>query len=148
MIQRYAACALAIIFIAGAATGCLKKAKPSVDSYEWSSGLREQIVTVVRDPSRAEQMLLVVDKIEEHIFELSDHTRKIGREYVKLNRDYNASREDYEALFARYEERMEPLTNALWRANHRLKEIATKEEWLKIAGEENSLFEKWDPGKI
>jgi hypothetical protein len=144
--NRYVTFGLALFVVASAVSGCIRKSKSSVDSFEYTSELRKGIVTEVHDEGRAEQMLLVVNEIEKNIFRLDAQTRDVGKEYARLNGDYNASREDFDALFARYQEDLEKLTNALWEARGRLKELATKEEWVNIADKEMSIFESWNPG--
>jgi len=139
--------ALAAVLIGGAMLGCskVKKPKSSVASYGWFADLREEIVTTVQDPYRAQQMLLIASDIEALVFALADKSESVGIEFEKLNIDYKTPRADFETLFQQYESDMKTFTEALWAARDDMKSIVTQEEWTAIADEQDAFYEKWSP---
>lgn len=108
------------------ATGCQLFGSDSDDPM---GALREQVAATVNDEERAAAMMLVVDKIDDKLREISDVVAGDSREAEALFADYDSTRAEFETLFARSVRERRRLQKSLLELHVEFKSHLDDDEW-------------------
>ena len=110
-------------------SGCSMFGGDSTDPIE---NLREQVRAVVTDPTRAQDMLATVDRIDRLLIESADILADAARQERWLFADYDSTPRDYEKLFMEASRERQRLQQTILAAHLEFKSIATLGEWQAI----------------
>ena len=110
-------------------SGCSMFGGDSTDPIE---NLREQVRAVVTDPTRAQDMLATVDRIDQLLVESADILADAAQQERRLFADYDSTPRDYEKLFMEASRERQRLQQTILAAHLEFKSIATPGEWQAI----------------
>jgi len=124
-----------------AVSGCAHHKKPSVATYPWFSSLRENVVTVVPEPTRARQLLTLIDKLELDIMGVIETAEPLRKQLMAMNADYDTMHEDFIALREKLNTNSMAANNKVIAFRAEMKALLTPDEWRQIMRGQETLFE-------
>ena len=119
------------IFIIGCAGKKPQSAEEKVQAN--SVELRKTLKDTVKDTGRLQQMLAISDRAAADLEADAADVAELLKEQDRLNADYNASREEFRQLGDRLEAMRKKSRSTFMKAHHAIAQLATDDEWKKIA---------------
>ena len=146
MINRQIRSAPYLFIIAGILlfllAGCSKKAKIESTS-DWLSQIKAKVYEVVKDSQRAQQIVNELEQLDQKLDAWDVYLGEYKAELDKLNADYDLTREEFRAFIAKYNTKRHAAKEEILASRFKIKELATKDEWKKLADHEETLFQQW-----
>ena len=130
------AAVLGVVALVAVVCGCSARKSARADPFE---ALRTEVGQQVADGSRAAKMQTAVRKMETAMDELLHLSAEQAEELAALVEDYDSPREDFDRAFADYLESRRPIVERMLAAHLELKNLATVEEWKRLAKREHEV---------
>jgi hypothetical protein len=136
---------LALILIVAAGigiTGCARQKPQSPEELARASAvdLRKALQDTIKDAGRLQQILAIADRTSADVETGASDLAKLLQEQDRLNGDYNASREEFRQLGDRIQVLRKEHRSRFISDRNALAQLATDEEWKKIASRELTVF--------
>ena len=138
--QRVTTLRITLLLAMALVVATCSSSKPAPSAGGELVALRAEIAGLVDDPAREAKMLGAVDDIEQALVALGNLVARQRTDSARLARDYGTPREDLEAAFNGYMKERRVVADALADAHFRLKELATAEEWGRLAKKERGAL--------
>ena len=122
--------------------GCSKKAKIETTS-DWITQMKSSVYDVVKDSQRAQQIVNEFEQLDQKLDAWDVYLGEYKSELDKLNANYDLSLEEFRAFIDKYNIKRHALKEELLASRFKIKELATKDEWKKLADQEETLFQQW-----
>ena len=140
--KPYTSAILCIALLFAGLSGCSNEPAKTQEEHVQANltDLRDTLRSVVKDPARLEQMLVIVDQESDQLISEIVEFEKLRKEDVRLNANYHASREEFEQLGKRIQSVREQFENRLIKARIAIAQLATDDEWEKITSRDLAIL--------
>ena len=125
--------------------GCKFRSKgvaKQVPGYQWTQEFRAEIVKVVDDPQRAQQLLRLTSQLELDLQDLDGELKTFAQNVGKVTRRYDATRGEIDTALADFNSIRVQWRGKLIDTRFEMRAIATPGEWEKLAEKEKNLYKE------
>jgi hypothetical protein len=125
-----------------ALSGCAGNDKPSPVDVETAAfeELRSELRSVIKDPARLEQALVIAEDLQLSFSALRNHLLDRRAKVAKMNADYDASREDITLLLNEIQGKMASNQQHISMIHRQLAKVTTSNEWSQLAKNQNAAM--------
>jgi hypothetical protein len=121
-----------VLILAVGLTACAGKDKQDPTPDQVTGQLRQEILSTVDDPARAEDAAVLAEQLRQLFIAAQSQIKVDMKAYDSMNADYNSTQAQFDAFFDGVNTRAEDRQNKVVTIHSKMQALLTAEEWKQL----------------
>ena len=121
-----------VLILAVGLTACAGKDKGDPTPDQMTGQLRQEILSTVNDPARAEDAAALAEQLRQLFVAAQSQLQGDMKTYESMNADFNSTRAEFEAFFDGVNTRAEARQNKVLGIHSKMQALLTTQEWKQL----------------